>query len=61
MYEYEFIGIDLSINSDKSDYQKVIHQYSDAGWRLVQIYEPSIAQKGHTLHIDLVFERLRNQ
>ena len=48
MYEYKFVKVDLnrfwaSVKKPKEDYHKIIKQYAKEGWRLVQIFAPSIS------------------
>ena len=48
MYEYKFVKVDLSgfwasVKKPKEDYHKLIEQYAKEGWRLVQIFAPSVS------------------
>jgi hypothetical protein len=41
----------------KDDYQKVVNEYAQDGWRLIQVFAPPIFGYGLADHYDLIFER----
>lgn len=60
-FEYEFVRLGegrLSLGRQVlDDYQGVIQEHAEAGWRLVQIFAPSIGLQGAPVFFELVFER----
>ena len=42
MYEYKFVRVELSSfrRRPKEDYQAIVNQHAEEGWRLVQIFCP---------------------
>ena len=63
-YEYKFEKIELKVGGFMSwtykterDYQDIITQYAQDGWRLVQIFAPGITGYGAACFYDLIFER----
>lgn len=63
MYEYKFIEIKLKsgfiTRSPKTDYHEVIKKHAEEGWRLVQIFAPSISGYGSSSYYELIFEKLK--
>lgn len=62
MYEYRFVKIDLDgvmTKKPKDDYHRVFDQYSREGWRLVQIFAPSVSVGGGGIpnYFELIFEK----
>ncbi len=68
-YEYEFVrlgegrgsavfGVSDSARKPEA-YQAVVHQRALEGWRLVQIFAPSVAAFGAAKYYELIFERER--
>lgn len=61
MYEYKFVKIDVTNGfikaSPKDDYHEVIEKHSKEGWRLVQIFAPSIKSHGIAGYYEIIFER----
>ncbi|ASB89139.1 DUF4177 domain-containing protein [Bacillus sonorensis] len=59
MKEYEFVRVELSAfnKKPKEDYQQIIHDYAQKGWRFVQIFAPGISGYGTAAYFDLIFER----
>ncbi|KYC99617.1 hypothetical protein B425_1945 [Bacillus amyloliquefaciens] len=57
--EYEFVKVELSTmrRRPKEDYREIIHQYAERGWRLVQIFAPSIDGYGAAAYFEIIFER----
>ncbi|MCU9613155.1 DUF4177 domain-containing protein [Caldibacillus lycopersici] len=62
MYEYKFVKVDLSKwnSAPKDDYQEIINQHANEGWRLVQIFAPSTKGYGSAAYFEIIFERQRN-
>jgi hypothetical protein len=60
-YEYKFVRIGegwLSVRrSGPDNYQDVVHQHAEDGWRLVQVFAPSIGAYGAAKYYELIFER----
>ncbi|MED4453066.1 DUF4177 domain-containing protein [Metabacillus fastidiosus] len=59
MYEYKFIKIELGKwnSKPKEEYQDIIHQYANQGWRFVQIFAPATLGYGSAAYFELIFER----
>ena len=66
MYEYKFVRIGLSSSVGlftttavaKDDYHRIIQQHAEAGWRLVQVFDPSTFGYGRAEYFEIIFERL---
>ena len=60
-YEYKFVRLGEGFIWVRSEaqrtYQNVIDEYSKNGWRLVQIFAPSLSFYGITRFYELIFER----
>ena len=60
-YEYKFVRMGKGMigvkRSASEEYQKVIQENAQQGWRLVQIFAPSVGPSGLSLFFDLIFER----
>ena len=60
-YEYKFVRLGEGFIWVRSvaqrTYQNVIDEYSKNGWRLVQIFAPSLSLYGITRFYELIFER----
>ena len=60
-YEYKFVRLGegwLGVRSDAKDsYQEVVHQHAREGWRLVQVFAPSIGGYGVAKYYEAIFER----
>ncbi len=60
-YEYKFIRLAKGFIWVKSaankTHQHVINEYSENGWRLVQIFTPSLGLYGVSRFYELIFER----
>jgi hypothetical protein len=41
----------------RHDYQDVVHEQAQDGWRLVQIFAPGVAAFGAARYYELIFER----
>ncbi|MCY8515235.1 DUF4177 domain-containing protein [Bacillus atrophaeus] len=59
MKKYEFVRVELSSmrRRPKEDYQEIIHQYAKQGWKLVQIFAPSIDGYGAAAYFEIIFEK----
>jgi hypothetical protein len=64
-YEYKFVrlgeyaGSALFGVNDKArnNYEDVVHEHAQDGWRLVQIFAPGVAAFGAAKYYELIFER----
>ena len=60
-YEYQFVRLGEGLfgvrRSAREQYQQVITEYAEQGWRLVQVFAPSIAGYGAAKYYELIFER----
>jgi len=58
-YEFERVPIRKGVWTGKfeADYQNVIRQRGQAGWRFVQAFAPAVAGYGQAKYIDLIFEK----
>jgi hypothetical protein len=60
-YEYKFVRLGEGIiwvrSVAQKTYQHVIEEYAQNGWRLVQIFAPSLSIYGITRFYELIFER----
>jgi hypothetical protein len=60
-YEYKFVRLGEGIIWVRSEaqrtYQNVIDEYAKNGWRLVQIFAPSLSFYGVKRFYELIFER----
>lgn len=62
MYEYKFVKVDLDglmKRKPREDYHKLVEQYAEQGWRLVQVFAPSISVGGGGVpdYFELIFEK----
>ncbi len=64
MYEYKFVKIDLegfwiSTKKPKTDHHRLIEEHAKEGWRLVQIFAPSVSVMGGGIpeYFEIIFER----
>ena len=57
MYEYNYRRIEVEKwkVGVKEDYYQIIEDYASEGWRLVQIFAPSIVGRGAPFY-ELIFE-----
>ncbi len=62
-YEYKFVRLGegwLGVRKEaKEEYQQVIHDHAQEGWRLVQIFAPGIGGYGAAKYYEIIFERER--
>lgn len=60
-YEYKFIRLGEGFIWVRAEaqrtYQNVINEYAKNGWRLVQIFTPSLGIYGVSRYYELIFER----
>ena len=60
-YEYKFIRIGegcLGVKSNAdAEYQQVIQEHALDGWRLVQVFAPSIGSYGCSKYFEVILER----
>ncbi len=60
-YEYKFVRLGEGMmgvkKSARQQYQQVINEHANEGWRLVQIFAPAIAGYGSAKYYELIFER----
>jgi len=60
-YEYKFIRLGEGWMGARREarecYQEQIHQHAREGWRLVQIFAPSIGAYGAAKYYELILER----
>jgi hypothetical protein len=62
VYEYKFVkvGLDgLMTRKPREDYHRLVEQYAEQGWRLVQVFAPSISvgAGGAPDYFELIFEK----
>jgi hypothetical protein len=54
-YEYEFVRLG---NEEKDDYQRIVRERSEQGWRLVQVLAPGAGGLwGRADYVEVIFER----
>lgn len=62
-YEYKFIRLGekwwggTASAEAQEDYQQVIHQHAQEGWRLVQVFTPALTSAGTAKYFEIIFER----
>lgn len=61
MYEYKFVRLGegwIGARKEAEEkYKPVIEEHARQGWRLVQIFAPSIGSSGRALFFEIIFER----
>jgi hypothetical protein len=64
MYEYKFVRLTLDRGLLETrpdmDYQRIVDDQAREGWRLVQIFSPSVTAHlgaGYDSYFELIFER----
>ncbi|MBC8061415.1 MAG: DUF4177 domain-containing protein [Clostridiaceae bacterium] len=60
MYEYKYVNIMMTKTfrpKPEKDYHEVVAQHAKEGWRLVQIFAPSLGYSGLATYFELIFER----
>ena len=60
-YEYKFVRLGQGWlgfkRSARYQYQQIVTEHAQQGWRLVQIFAPGIAAYGIAKYFELIFER----
>jgi hypothetical protein len=60
-YEYKFVRLGegwMGVRREGRDqYQEVVHEHAREGWRLVQVFAPSIGGYGAARYYEAIFER----
>ena len=60
-YEYKFVRLGeglLSVRrSGREQYQRVVTEHAEQGWRSVQVFAPGIGVYGAAKYYELIFER----
>ena len=55
---YGLVRVLFGVRSEaERTYQNVIQEYSKEGWRLIQIFSPSLGFWGLSRYFELIFER----
>ncbi|MFI5333160.1 MAG: DUF4177 domain-containing protein [Candidatus Babeliales bacterium] len=54
-YEYKFVKLDIGWSDP--DYEKVIREHANEGWRLTQIFTYNYGWWGVATHLKIIFER----
>ena len=64
MYEYKFVKVSLDRGLRETrpdvDYHRIVDNQAKEGWRLVQIFSPSVTVHlgaGYDSYFELIFER----
>ena len=64
MYEYKFVRVSLDRGvletRPDTDYRRMVEKWAGEGWRLVQIFSPSVTAHlgaGYDSYFELIFER----
>ena len=61
MFEYKFVRGELRSglikHKPKEDYHEIIKTHARQGWRLVQIFAPSVGAYGVAGYYELIFEK----
>lgn len=67
MYEYQFVRIEVPFGlmgvrqKPPEDYQELIRQHAQEGWRFVQIFAPGTKGSGSVEYFELIFEKSLDQ
>ena len=68
LYDYKFVRLeqektwfsgDVPSKSTLGGYGEIVQQHANEGWRLVQIFAPSIGASGQPTYFELILERPR--
>jgi len=61
MFEYKFVRIKLSYwrKRPRENHRRIIEEHAAEGWRLVQIFSPSVGGYGLATYFELIFEKKR--
>jgi hypothetical protein len=63
MYEYKFVRIEVPFGflgtkqNPSEDYQELVRQHAQEGWRFVQIFAPGTHGSGDVAYFELIFEK----
>jgi len=59
-YEYEIVrhgeGMMWVKKPARDNYEEIVHDYAARGWRLVQVFAPSVGSSGYSKYFDLIFQ-----
>jgi hypothetical protein len=60
-YEYKFVRIGEGWFGAKSnavrEYQQIVHEHAQDGWRLVQVFAPGMGGYGAAKYFEIILER----
>jgi len=60
-YEYKFVRLGKGWLGVKrtavEQYQRIVAEHAQEGWRLVQVFAPGIAAYGAAKYFEIIFER----
>ena len=68
LYDYKFVRLEqenkwfsgeVPSKSTLDGYAEIVQQHANEGWRLVQIFAPSIGPTGQPTYFELILERPR--
>ncbi|WP_413375627.1 DUF4177 domain-containing protein [Alkalihalobacillus sp. 1P02AB] len=59
MFEYKFVKVELSKwnSTPKENYQEIITEHANDGWRFIQIFAPATSGYGSASYFEIIFER----
>ncbi len=69
LYDYKFVRLEqentwfsgkMPSESTLGGYGEIVQQHANEGWRLVQIFAPSIGTAGQPTYFELILERPRH-
>lgn len=65
MFEYKFVKVEMKYEfmgraKPAGDHHEIIQNHALKGWRLVQIFAPSIGSNGMAEFYEIIFERKIN-
>ena len=62
-YEYKIVRVGEGAQQIRrtalKEYEKVINENAEEGWRLVQVFAPGIGYKGSPKYFDVILEKKR--
>ena len=60
-YEYKFVRLGEGVLGAKTkgikEYRQVVEEHARDGWRLVQVFAPSLGIYGAAKYFEIIFER----
>lgn len=60
-YEYKFVRMGEGIfgvrRAAREQYQQIVHEHAQQGWRLVQVFAPGLGGYGSAKYFELILER----